>query len=124
MCRSLVRVGRPYAEEIRQDFSEFVPPRGAVISLWQPQRAVSSGFPPDGSSRSRIPLKKPKAVPLPVQARMLNVHAAASYLGATVWFVRTAVWEDKLKAVKFGSRLLFPREELDAFIDRAKAGVA
>jgi excisionase family DNA binding protein len=66
--------------------------------------------------------KKVKAVPTPIPARCMNVHAAASYLGATVWFVRTAVWEEKIKAVKFGSRLLFPREELDRFIDAAKAG--
>jgi excisionase family DNA binding protein len=55
---------------------------------------------------------------------MLNVRDAAVYLGATVWFVRTLAWEEKVRSVKFGNRLLFPREELDAFIDRAKAGVA
>jgi excisionase family DNA binding protein len=69
-------------------------------------------------------LKKLKEMPAPFTARMLNVHDAAAYLGATVWFVRTIAWEEKVRAVKFGNRLLFPREELDAFIDRAKAGVA
>jgi excisionase family DNA binding protein len=69
-------------------------------------------------------LKKLKATPAPVTARMLNVRDAAVYLGATVWFVRTLAWEEKVRSVKFGNRLLFPREELDAFIDRAKAGVA
>jgi excisionase family DNA binding protein len=68
--------------------------------------------------------KKVKAVSVPtsIPARCLNVREAAQYIGATVWFVRTAVWENKLKSVKFGSRLLFPREELDRFIDAAKVG--
>jgi excisionase family DNA binding protein len=55
---------------------------------------------------------------------MLNVRDAAAYLGATIWFVRTLAWEERVRAVKFGNRLLFPREELDAFIERAKAGLA
>lgn len=61
--------------------------------------------------------------PTPVEPRLLNVKAAAEYLGATVWFVRTIAWEKKIKSVMFGNRLLFPREELDSFVDRAKAGV-
>ena len=70
------------------------------------------------------PRKKPTSEATPVRVRMLNVHEAAEYLGATVWFVRTLAWEEKVRAVKFGNRLLFPREELDAFFDRAKAGTA
>ena len=57
-----------------------------------------------------------------VAPRLLNVKQAADYLGSTVWFVRTIAWEKKVKAVMFGNRLLFPREELDAFVDRAKTG--
>jgi excisionase family DNA binding protein len=68
--------------------------------------------------------KKTTSETTPVAARMLNVRDAAAYLGATIWFVRTLAWEEKVKAVKFGNRLLFPREELDAYIDRAKMGVA
>jgi excisionase family DNA binding protein len=69
-------------------------------------------------------VKKPKEVSAPAPVRMLNVREAAAYLGATVWFTRTLAWEEKVRSVKFGNRLLFPREELDAFIDRAKAGAA
>jgi len=65
--------------------------------------------------------KQPALVPV-IQPRLLDVRAAAAYLGSTVWFVRTIAWEKKVKAVKFGNRLLFPREELDSFVDRAKAG--
>jgi excisionase family DNA binding protein len=69
-----------------------------------------------------VPTKKmPVSVPAP-GPRMLNVRAAAEYLGATVWFVRTIAWEKKIRSVIFGNRLLFDRADLDAFIDRAKAG--
>lgn len=68
-------------------------------------------------------MAKNPAVPT-IQPRLLNVRDAAAYLGATIWFVRTLAWEEKVKAVKFGNRLLFPREELDSFIERAKAGAA
>jgi excisionase family DNA binding protein len=62
--------------------------------------------------------------PVAIQPRLLNVRQAAEYLGATIWYVRTIAWEKKVKSVMFGNRLLFPREELDAFVDRAKVGAA
>lgn len=55
-------------------------------------------------------------------ARCLNVSDAAEYLGCTIWFVRTLAWNNKIKSIKMGARLLFPREELDAYVDRAKGG--
>ncbi len=58
-----------------------------------------------------------------ITPRLLNVRDAAKYLGATIWYVRTLAWEKQVKALKLGNRLLFPREELDAFVERAKAGV-
>jgi excisionase family DNA binding protein len=68
------------------------------------------------------PKKKPvTSAPGP---RMLNVTAAAEYTGATVWFIRTLAWEKKVPSVILGNRLLFDRADLDAFIDRAKAGAA
>jgi len=57
-----------------------------------------------------------------ITPRLLNVREAAQYLGATIWFVRTLAWEKQIRTVTFGHRLLFPREELDAFVNRAKAG--
>ncbi len=51
------------------------------------------------ASKSR---RKSTALPTPIPARCMNVREASHYLGATVWFVRTAVWEERLKAVKFG----------------------
>jgi excisionase family DNA binding protein len=52
--------------------------------------------------------------------RGLRVAEAAAYLGATVYFVRDAVWKNQLPAMKLGRRLIITRENLDAFIDRMK----
>ena len=62
--------------------------------------------------------------PAPLTPRLLNVSAAAEYLGATIWFVRTIAWGKKIPSVTFGNRLLFDRADLDAFIERSKAGAA
>ena len=53
--------------------------------------------------------------------RCFNVKQAAQYLGCTVWFIRSQIWANKLRGIKLGARLLVPREELDAFVDRQKA---
>ena len=55
---------------------------------------------------------------------MLNVRAAAAYLGATVWFVRTIAWKKQIPSAMFGNRLVFDRADLDAFIDAQKTAVA
>jgi excisionase family DNA binding protein len=51
---------------------------------------------------------------------MLPIREAAAYLGATVWFIRSQVWNQKLPYVKFGNRMVFDRVDLDAFILAAK----
>jgi excisionase family DNA binding protein len=51
---------------------------------------------------------------------MLTVKGAAAYLGATISFVRTLVWDRKLPYLKFGHRLVFDRASLDAFIEEQK----
>ena len=55
-----------------------------------------------------------------VEPRMLPIQDAAKYLGATVWFVRSQVWDRKLPFLKFGNRLVFDRTDLDDFIIRSK----
>ena len=65
---------------------------------------------------------KNKAVPVPVlDTRMLTVKAAAVYLGATVWFVRSLAWGGKVPYLKFGKRLVFDKADLDKFIEKSKA---
>lgn len=69
-------------------------------------------------------MKNPNSEPAPVQARMLNARQAAEYLGCTVSFVRHEEWATRLRSVTFGRRLLFDRQDLDTYIEAAKAGAA
>jgi len=53
----------------------------------------------------------------------LNVKQAAAYIGATVWFMRTLVWEKEIPSVMFGNRLLFDRADLDRLVEQRKERV-
>ena len=57
-------------------------------------------------------------------SRLLNVRDAAEYLSTTVWFVRNLGWSGTVPVVKLGNRWLFDRADLDAYVDRVKAGTA
>jgi excisionase family DNA binding protein len=59
----------------------------------------------------------------PVEARLFNVRAAAAYLSATVWYVRTLAWERRVPHLKCGARLLFDKKDLDQFIENEKVAV-
>ena len=52
--------------------------------------------------------------------RLMNVKDAASYLGATVWFVRSLVWSGEIASCRLGKRLLIDRQDLDQYVDRQK----
>jgi excisionase family DNA binding protein len=52
--------------------------------------------------------------------RGFRVKEAAAYLGTTVSFVRHAIWDRELPAMKLGKRLIIAREDLDRFLDRLK----
>jgi excisionase family DNA binding protein len=54
--------------------------------------------------------------------RLLGISAAAKYLGATSWFVRTLIWERRIPYCRFGKRLLIDRSDLDSFADAEKVG--
>jgi excisionase family DNA binding protein len=58
-----------------------------------------------------------------LQPRCLDVKASAQYLGCAVWAIRELIWQRKLRAIKFGKKQLVDRTDLDAFIERQKAGV-
>jgi excisionase family DNA binding protein len=62
---------------------------------------------------------KPKQGPTP-EPRLLNVKMAAVYLGTSVWHMRQLVWTKKLPEVRFGSKLMFDRKDLDKFCDSLK----
>jgi excisionase family DNA binding protein len=59
-----------------------------------------------------------------IQPRMLNVKAAAEYLGCTVWFMRTLAWEKKIPHVIFGNRLLFDKADIDRYVESQKVPAA
>jgi excisionase family DNA binding protein len=74
-----------------------------------------------------MPEKKKRNYNLPdtsVPARMLTVNQAAAMTGATVWYVRNLAWSNKVPHVRFGSRILFDKADLDAYIDRMKQAAA
>jgi hypothetical protein len=65
-----------------------------------------------------------------VPPRLLDVHAAAAYLGISVWTVRAYVNNEHLPTVKLPSvlhagensrRLLFDRQDLDALIESRRS---
>jgi excisionase family DNA binding protein len=54
--------------------------------------------------------------------RLLGISAAAKYLGATSWFVRTLIWERRIPYCRFGKRLLLDKNDLDSFVATQKVG--
>jgi excisionase family DNA binding protein len=57
---------------------------------------------------------------LAIQPRLLNIKAAAAYLSATAWFMRSLVWERKIPFLKFGNKYVFDKQDLDAFVASQK----
>ena len=70
------------------------------------------------SATKQVPIT---VVPIP-EPRLLNVRAAAVYLGCTVWFVRSLAWSKAVPHIVLGKRLLFDRQDLDRYIDNQKKG--
>jgi excisionase family DNA binding protein len=54
----------------------------------------------------------------PLSPRLLTIEGAADFLGVSVRHVRRLVAGRRVPYVKWGSRLHFDPEELDAWIDR------
>lgn len=54
--------------------------------------------------------------------RLLRIKEAADYLGASVWFVRSLIWEDKIPFLHLGQRFVIDRADLDRFVDATKQG--
>jgi excisionase family DNA binding protein len=62
----------------------------------------------------------PKHVKPAMEPRLYSVKQSAAYMNATVWFVRSLIWNRRIPFVKFGNRLLLDRKDLDAYIDAQK----
>jgi excisionase family DNA binding protein len=67
-----------------------------------------------------MPRSRKKADTERIAPRLLNVSDAAIYLGTTVSFMRSLVWNRELPKLVLGQRLLFDRKDLDAFVERRK----
>lgn len=59
-----------------------------------------------------------------VVPRGMNIKSAAEYIGANVWFMRSLIWNRRIPFLKLGSRYVFDRQDLDAFITSQKVEVA
>jgi len=85
----------------------------------QPNLTVTPTVTEVGTSRKERAVSG--TVDAPTNARrLLSVKEAASYLGVSVWTVRTLGWNGEIPEVKIGRRRLFDRRDLDAFVERSK----
>lgn len=75
-----------------------------------------------------MPRKKTVPIPAPappvVQSILVDLPTAALMLGSTVWSVRELLWSKKIPHVKIGRRFLVTPSDLEAYVQRLKAGVA
>jgi excisionase family DNA binding protein len=66
--------------------------------------------------------KKKAATTPTIQPRLLNIEDAAAYMSTTTWAMRKLAWAKDVPHVRLGTRILFDRQDLDSFINRAKLG--
>jgi len=59
-----------------------------------------------------------------LQPRLLGIRAAAQYLSATVWAVRSLCWNRAVPHLKIGHRILLDVADLDSYIESQKTEVA
>jgi excisionase family DNA binding protein len=59
-----------------------------------------------------------------IQPRALSIEEAAAYIGATIWFLRTQIWNRRIPYLKHGHRYAFDRVDLDRYLEANKIGVA
>jgi excisionase family DNA binding protein len=65
------------------------------------------------------PATVPTHIPFPDQ-QLLRVTQAARFLGTSAWAVRELVHDGRLKPIIIGNRHHFDRDDLLAFIEKAK----
>jgi len=81
------------------------------------------------NSRKSKPAVKVQSAAIPVTnlnsvsvtPRLLTIKAAAAYLSATVWAVRTLLWQQEIRHTQIGRRILIDRADLDAFVNQRLA---
>ena len=58
------------------------------------------------------------------ERRYLRIAEAAAYLGATVWFVRSLIWNKAIPVIPMGKRHLVDRDDLDCYAQSMKTAIA
>jgi excisionase family DNA binding protein len=77
--------------------------------------------PPTSQSTKRTSISPvPSSSTPPVEPRLLRISHAASYIGATPWFIRSLIWGNRIPYVTLGKRHLIDRKDLDAYVERVK----
>ena len=59
-----------------------------------------------------------------LEVRLLTVSQAAKYLSTTPWCIRSLAWNKEVPTIRLGKRLLFDRQDLDAFVAAKKERAA
>ena len=54
------------------------------------------------------------------EARLIRIQQAATYLGCTVSYERSLIWERKIPFLRLGKRQLIDKADLDRFINSNK----
>jgi excisionase family DNA binding protein len=74
-----------------------------------------------------MPRSKAAGTPSPVpavQPILVNIKTASQMLGTTVWSVRELLWAKKIPHVQIGRRYLVDPADLQAYVEKLKAGAA
>ncbi len=72
-------------------------------------------------SRKKASRSTPVSVITP---RLLTIQQSASYLGTTVWAIRSLVWNRQVPSIRIGKRILFDKIDLDAYVESRKKAAA
>jgi excisionase family DNA binding protein len=55
-----------------------------------------------------------------VQPRLLDLRAAAVYLGISSWTLRDLIWGGELASVRLGRKIFVTRADLDGLVSRLR----
>jgi excisionase family DNA binding protein len=55
-----------------------------------------------------------------MEPRLLDIKAAAGYLGCSPWTVRDLIWKGEVSYILLGRKQMIAREDLEATIKRMK----
>ena len=65
-------------------------------------------------------LKNTQGIEQPLRKRLYTLKEASTYLGKTMWGIRSLVWSGKISYVKDGRKIWLDQVDLDQYIERMK----